>query len=338
MRTPSVAPHRRSFAARAAVLAVVALLAACRGAPPPASPDASKPAPTPVRLALNWVPEPEFGGFYAARETGAYASHGLDVSITAGGAGAPVLQMVASGQADFGISASDEILLARAQGADVVGVYAIYQTSPQGIMAHPSHGATLAEVFSKGTVALEPGLPYAKFLKHTFGESPGARLVPYDGGVARFVADAEKTFAQQCFVTSEPLAARKQGLDPKVFLIADAGFNPYVGVVIVRRETLTTRRELVRQFVAASRAGWQSYLSDPAPANAVMAKLNTTMSPETFAAAAQAQVPHVVTEDTNTRGLGTMTRARWETLGRQLVTIGLLPSAPDVGAAFELVE
>jgi NitT/TauT family transport system substrate-binding protein len=134
------------------------------------------------------------------------------------------------------------------------------------------------------------------------------------------------------------LAARKQGLDPKVFLIADAGFNPYVGVVIVRRETLTTRRELVRQFVAASRAGWQSYLSDPAPANAVMAKLNTTMSPETFAAAAQAQVPHVVTEDTNTRGLGTMTRARWETLGRQLVTIGLLPSAPDVGAAFELVE
>ncbi len=36
-------------------------------------------------------------------------------------------------------------------------------------------------------------------------------------------------------MTSEPIAAKKKGSDPQVFLIADEGFNPYVGVVITSR-------------------------------------------------------------------------------------------------------
>ena len=42
-----------------------------------------------VKLVLNWVPEPEFGGIYAASENGAFAKHNLDVQITPGGAGTP---------------------------------------------------------------------------------------------------------------------------------------------------------------------------------------------------------------------------------------------------------
>ena len=57
-------------------------------------------------------------------------------------------------------------------------------------------------------MALEPGLPYAAWLKKKYGFEK-VKVVPYDGGVARFVAD--KGFAQQCFITSEPIAARRQG-------------------------------------------------------------------------------------------------------------------------------
>jgi ABC-type nitrate/sulfonate/bicarbonate transport system substrate-binding protein len=49
---------------------------------------------TPIRLQLNWVPEPEFGGLYQAQEDGTFAKHGLDVDITPGGAGAPTWQLV----------------------------------------------------------------------------------------------------------------------------------------------------------------------------------------------------------------------------------------------------
>lgn len=286
------------------------------------------PKPTQVKLALNWVPEPEFGGFYAARERGAFTQHGLVTEIQGGGAGVPVVQMVASGQVDFGIAGADELLTARARGVDVIPLFAVYQTSPQAIMAHASRGVkSIKDVLSSGTIALEPGLPYAAYLKKKYGFDK-VKVVPYDGGVARFVAD--KDFAQQCFITSEPIAARKQGADPVVFLVADEGFNPYVAVVIARRELWKEKPEQVKNFVAAVREGWRSYLDDPGPANGVMGKLNTTMDAETFAAAAQAQKPLIETEETKSKGLGTMSRERWETLGRQLVELGLIDKAPSV--------
>lgn len=285
------------------------------------------PGATRVKLVLNWVPEPEFGGFYAAREGGSFKKHGLDVEILGGGAGVPVVQMVASGQADFGISGADEILTARARGADIVALFTVYQTSPQGIMARPERAKTLAEVFASGTLAMEPGLSYALFLKKKFGDS-GVKIVPYDGGVARFLADRD--FAQQCYVTSEPLAAKKNGVTPSVFLVADAGFNPYVGVIIAKRSTWLEKKDLVKKFVAASREGWQSYLDDPGPANTVMGRLNTTMDAETFAGAAAAQKPLIVNDETRAKGLGTMSKERWETLAKQLVELGVLDKAPNV--------
>jgi NitT/TauT family transport system substrate-binding protein len=285
-------------------------------------------SPTKVKLTLNWVPEPEFGGFYAARESGAFKQAGLEVEIQGGGPGVPVVQMVGSGQAEFGISGADEVITARARGADVIPIFAVFQTSPLGIMVHASRGAKgIPDVLASGTIALEPGLPYAAYLKKKYGFDK-VKILPYDGGVAHFVAD--KDFAQQCFITSEPIAAAQKGSDPKVFLVADEGYNPYVAVVITRRALWKEKPELVKAFARATRAGWRAYLDDPAAANAVMAKLNTVMDAETFRAAAAAQKPLIETEETKKGKLGMMTRERWETLSKQLVELGIIDKAPPI--------
>ena len=288
--------------------------------------------PTKLKLALNWVPEHEFGGFYAARESGAYRKRGLDVEIQGGGAGVPVLQMVATGRADFGTVGGDELVTARARGADVVAVFATFQTSPQGIMIHASRKvANLAQVFESGTLALETGAPYAGYLKKKFPWG-NVKIVPYDGGVARFLSDAN--FGQQCYVTSEPIVARQKGADPQVFLIADAGYNPYATVVITRRELLQTHRDLVQKFVSASADGWRTYLADPRPTNRVLGKLNPSMDAATLAAASTAQKPLIETAETRKRGLGTMSQERWETLSKQLLELKLIERTPNVNELF----
>ncbi len=306
------------------LLAVLSwLVIGCSKSAPAASADGTKK----VKLALNWVPEPEFGGFYEAKESGAFAAEKLDVEIQGGGAGVPVVQMVATGQAEFGIAGADEILTARAKGADVVPLFATYQTSPQGIMAHASRGAKgIGDLLKDGQLAMEPGLPYAGFLKKKYGEI-GAKIVPYDGGVAHFLAD--KDFAQQCYVTSEPLAAKKKGGDPQVFLVADEGFNPYVGVVITSRAVARAEPDLVKRFVRATRAGWKAYLADPSRANAVMVKLNASMDAETFSAAAAAQKPLIEGGDA-AKGVGVMTKERWATLAKQLTELGVLSKEPAI--------
>jgi len=318
--------------ARAGIgIVTLALLGACSRSQPGGALDGAS-GGTKVKLVLNWVPEPEFGGFYAAREGGAYRRQGFDVEVIGGGAGVPVVQMVATGRAHFGTIGADELLTARAHGADVVAVFATFQTSPQGIMVHASRNLTsIAEVFRSGTLAIEPGMAYAAYLKQKFPWD-GLQVVPYDGGVARFLTDPN--FSQQCYVTSEPIAAKKQGGDPQVFLIADAGYNPYTNVVVARRELVEQKPEMVRAFVAATAEGWTTYLADPGPTNQVLGRLNPSMDAATLEAAVEAEKPLIATEQTKQLGLGTMSTERWATLARQLEDLKLIDRAPPPAELF----
>ncbi|MCC6424896.1 MAG: ABC transporter substrate-binding protein [Phycisphaerales bacterium] len=284
-----------------------------------------------MKLILNWKPEPEFGGFYTAQEQGLYKNHALDVTIES--APEHVTQLVAAGKAQFGIMAADEIVTARSQGIDIVALFAVYQTNPQGIMTHESRGfKEIGDVLrSPGTLAVQPGLAYVDFLEKKY-TPVRTQIVPYDYSIVRFMASPD--FSQQCFITAEPLAARTQGADPKVFLIADSGFNPYAGIVVTRGDFLKNNRKTVEDFIAATRQGWRSYLDNPKAANAMMGSLNKEMDAQTFAAAAEAQKPLIETDETREHGLGTMTNERWQTLIGQLQQMKKITKAPSAGECF----
>jgi NitT/TauT family transport system substrate-binding protein len=208
----------------------------------------------------------------------------------------------------------------------VTTVFATYQTCPQGIMVHASRGCkSIADVFKGGTLAMEAGLPYVDYLKNKYGFG-NVQIVAYDGGLGTFMA--RKDFAQQCFITSEPIAAKKQGSDPQVFLIADSGYNPYTAVMITTGKLARENPALVKNMFDALRDGWRAYLDDPKATNTVMGKLNPDMDQETFAAAAEAQKPLIETDWTKQHSLGAMDPARWDDLGKQLVELKVIEKAP----------
>lgn len=282
-----------------------------------------------IRLALNWKPEPEFGGFYAAP----YQKYGLDVEILPGGAGTPTIQMVGAGSAEFGIVAADELVVARSRGNDVVAVFAVFQNNPLGIMVHASRKLTsLADVFKGGTVAMQRGLSYARLLERKYGFDK-VKIVPSPSGdVSAFLHD--KNFAQQCFITSEPLVAKRLGADVQVFPTSDIGFNPYTDVMATSGELLRSKPETVKAMVAAVREGWRIYLDDPKPTNLRMQQLNPTMSLDLFTETAEVQKPLIETGETQRNGLGVMTRERWETLITQLKDLGDIERAPAAADCF----
>lgn len=280
-----------------------------------------------VKLALNWKPEPQFGGFYAVLVGEHDKKNGLELEVMPGGAGTPVVQMVAAGQAPFGVASADEVILARSRGADVVALFASYQTNPQAIMAHEERRfQNLSDVYAnEGTLAIQKGLPYALYLEKKFanaGIKTRAKIVPYLGGIQNFIA--EKNYSQQCFATSEPLAAQKQKLKVKTFLVADSGYNPYTTVLIVRGDYLKKNEAVVKSMVKAVRTGWIDYLNNPLPTNRKMAELNKSMDDATFAESAAAQKHLIETPETQKNGLGTMTTERWQTLIDQLVDLKLV--------------
>ncbi len=315
----SVTPRRmlrRSFLKAAPALA---LLTSCRKS-------------AAIKLALNWKPEPEFGGFYSAP----YSKHGLDVRILPGGAGTPTVQMVGAGSVDFGIVSADEVVLARSHGNDVVALFAVFQDSPTGIMAHASRNLkSIGDVLKDGTIALQSGLPFARLLERKFGFSH-VKVVPSPSGdITSFLND--ENFAQQCFLTSEPIAARRKGASVKVFAVSEIGYDPYATVLAVSGDSLRKDPDRAKAMVAAVREGWRAYLDDPNPANQQMNQLNPTMDPETFAEVARVQKPFIETDVTRRSGLGTMSRDRWETLIRQFKELGDISRTIPAEECFRLL-
>jgi NitT/TauT family transport system substrate-binding protein len=284
-------------------------------------------------LALNWKPEPEFGGFYEALNGGAYERAGLKVTILPGGAGQPVTQMVAAKKVEFGIAAADEIILARSQGAKVTALFAVYQEDPQGFMVHEERKIkTLKELFqSPGKIALQKGLPYTLWLEKRYAPV-SATIVPYTGGITSFLRDP--MFSQQCFITAEPIAASREGKNPRTLLISESGFNPYLAVVIAHEDTLKQSPDRVKRFIAATREGWKNYLVSPNRTNAAMQKINPSMDLATFEEGARIQKRFIETSDSRTKKLGSMEKKRWELLYEQLQELKLVKSGLDVSGFY----
>lgn len=84
---------------------------------------------TPVKLQLQWVTQAQFAGYYAAVEQGFYTDEGLSVEILQGAVEIVPQQVVASGDAQFGIAWVPKMLASREQGADLVNIGQIFQRS-----------------------------------------------------------------------------------------------------------------------------------------------------------------------------------------------------------------
>lgn len=84
---------------------------------------------TPVRLQLQWVTQSQFAGYFAALAEGLYADECLDVTILEGAVEIVPQQVVASGEAEFGIAWVPKMLASREQGADLVNIAQIFQRS-----------------------------------------------------------------------------------------------------------------------------------------------------------------------------------------------------------------
>ena len=288
-----------------------------------------------VTLALNWFPEAEHGGFYAALVHGYFAEEGLNVTIRPGGPGVPVLSDVASGRVEFGVDNADKLLLLRVQQADVVAVMAPIQDSPRCIMVHKSAGiAKLADLAGRKPfkLAMSAGQPFAQFLMKKINLD-AAQVVPYPGNVVEFLLELK--YGQQAYSFSEPFDAERQGGDPVCLMLSELGFNTYTSLLITRGELVEKQPELVARITRASIRGWKKYLAEPDEANKHIHEQNSQMGLDVLAFGVQALKPLCLPKDFAEERLGEMTAERWHSLTSQMTEIGSLPkdfAKPD--AAF----
>jgi NitT/TauT family transport system substrate-binding protein len=108
-----------------------------------------------VRLQLQWAPQAQFAGYFAAQELGYYEDEGLEVEILDGGPDV-VPQQVGSAEdgPEFTISWVPKVLEARASGSDLVNIAQVFQRSGTLSVAWADSGITSPEDFADKRVGV----------------------------------------------------------------------------------------------------------------------------------------------------------------------------------------
>lgn len=258
-------PFRPRAAASLALLLATCLASVLAPGGPAAR--AQSAALTPVSIALDWLPNTNHTGIYAAKQEGWYAAEGLDVTILPYAQGNSPDVQVAAGKADFGISFEESVTMARAAQQPIVSLAAILQRNTSALV-------TLASSDMQRPADLQ-GKRYAGFGSPF--EAPVINAVLACDGVTNpsfqtvtanlFGVDAVQ--AKQAdfvwiFLGWEGIAASRHGvqfnsMSPLDYCIP----NYYTPVIVTNEGTIASSPDVVTRFMRATARGYTFAATNP---------------------------------------------------------------------------
>jgi NitT/TauT family transport system substrate-binding protein len=208
------------------------------------------------------------------------------------------------------------------------------QHDPQAVMVHKDSPIHDFKDLEGKTIAAQTGATWLKYITRQYNLK-NVRQVPATLSIANFLADPN--YVQQIFVTSEPFFAGQAGAQVRTFLISSSGYDPY-RVQFTSRDFAAQHPDIVAKFVHASIRGWQEYLRNPAPTNALLLKLNPALNPsqEAYSAQALRDGGFITGNDASGAQTGHMTAARWTATYEQLKALGIVQAPIDPATAYSL--
>jgi NitT/TauT family transport system substrate-binding protein len=292
-----------------------------------------------VSFQTNWRAQAEHGGYYQAVAAGIYRRHGIECEIRMGGPQQNPAQLLLAGRVDFIMSNGFQALNYVRENLPFLTIGAIMQKDPQVLMTHEGNGISSFEDMKGRPILIGAAgrVTYWPFLRARFGFTD-EQIRPYTFNVGPFMAD--RMAIQQGFISSEPFAAEQAGAKPKVFLIADAGYQNYQTTIDVSRRMVTEKKEVVQRFINATMEGWTAYMKgeDVGAANAAIKRDNPEMDDAKIAYAVRVlnAAGIVQSGDALQLGIGAMTDARWQSFYESMRDVGLYPAGLDFKRAYSL--
>jgi NitT/TauT family transport system substrate-binding protein len=294
-----------------------------------------------VSFGTNWLAQAEHGGFYQSVADGTYRKMGLDVTIIPGGPQANNRMLLPVGRIDFYMGGNMlQSFSAVQENIPTMVVGASFQKEPQVLIAHPNEGFDSFADLKKSNdifVSKEGLASFYQWMKseHGFREE---QTKPYTFNPGPFLAN--KKAVMQGYLSSEPVVIEQQaGFKPKVFLLADYGFDTYSTTIETRRQLVDQKPNVVKAFVEGSILGWYNYLyGDPSAANALIKKDNPEMSDGKIAAGIALMKANGIVDsgDTLNLGIGCMTDARMKSFFDKMVKAGLFKADLDYKKSYSL--
>ena len=318
----------------AALLAICALaLAACGEKEDVLGPKGSEE----LELMLDYFPNADHAGIYAAEEGGHFDRAGLDLKIRQPADPAAPIKQVAAGRVDLAISYAPEVLRARDQGLAVTSVAAVVREPLTSIISLPRAGIRSPkdlEGKTVGTAGIDYQSAYLRTILLDAGVDPKTvkeRNVGFGLSPALLTRRVDATLGGFWNYEGTDLKLRKR--NPRIIKVDDAGVPPYDELVLVANEDALERDgESIRAFIGALRRGTEDLREDPAEAIDGLLKANPELDPELQRAVVDVTLPLFLPK--RGRPFGYQDEERWQAFAAWMRENRLVTEIPDAGGAF----
>jgi NitT/TauT family transport system substrate-binding protein len=270
----------------AALVVVGALVFASLGTAKPAARKADA-----VTLQLKWVTQAQFAGYYAAAAKGYYKQANLDVTIKPGGPDITPEQVVASGQAEFGIGWLPALLAARDKGGDLVNISQVFTRSGMTELTWKDSGITTIKQMKGKKVGVwccgNENELFAALVKNNLDPKKDVTIVnqPFDMNLflqRKIDAAAAMTYNElaQVLETKNPKTGKLYTLkDLNVITMESAGTAMLEDGIFAQGEWLkdAANREVATRFLTASLKGWAFCRDNVAACTSIVLKNGPTL-------------------------------------------------------------
>ncbi len=294
-----------------------------------------KPQSDKVTVLLDWVPNTNHTGLYAARELGYFEDEGLEVEILQVNEGGTA-QLVAAGQADFGISYQEEVTYARVEEIPVVAIAAIVQHNTSGFASPVEKGIKTPADF-EGKKYGGWGSPVEEATLRAMMDKYNAdfeKLEMVSIGSADFFTSVTKDVDfTWIYYGWDGVAAGLRGIDLNFINLKDedSALDFYTPVIIASEQTLDGNPQLAQKFLKAAAKGYEYAIDNPAEAAEFLLKASPELDRDLVIASQQYLSGQYRADAAY---WGHMKKEVWESYAGWLYERNLIESMIDADRAF----
>ncbi|UHA75573.1 ABC transporter substrate-binding protein [Paenibacillus sp. 481] len=288
-----------------------------------------------IKVVLDWSPNTNHTGLYVAKDQGFYEAEGLNVEIIPPGqAGADAL--VASGEAQFGVSYQESITQARTQDVPIVSIAAVIQHNTSGFAAPTAKKIKTPKDFEGKTYG-GWGSPVEEAVLRSIMEQEGADYSKVKnvsmGDVDFFTATKKDIDFAWIFYAWTGIEAelRNEPVDMMYVNQYSDKLDYYTPVLATNERLIKADPELIKAFMRATSKGYQLAIDKPEDAANMLLKAVPDLNKELVMKSQQWLAPKY--KDDAPRW-GEQKRSVWDNYMNWLLQHKLLEQAIDVDKAF----
>ncbi|WP_334329115.1 ABC transporter substrate-binding protein [Companilactobacillus sp. HBUAS59699] len=232
-----------------------------------------------VTIVLDWTPNTNHTGLYVAKEKGYFKKQGLDVKIVQPSDG-DASSIVASGKADFGISAQDTLAAnyASKKPLPITAVAAILQHNTSGIMSRKGDGIETPKGLEGKTYATWDSPIEKAMIKNVMEQDGGdyskLKMIPNN------IVDEPKALKEKqadaiwVFYGWGGISAKEQKVPVDYFYFKDLNstFDYYTPVIIANNSLLKKDPDTAKKFLKATSQGYDYAVDHPKASADILSK------------------------------------------------------------------